>query len=647
MIIQDFLWIRESNINKCFIKSNNIWNEANSNYFSGCVNNYLDSHEGIEIYLNDNKNKSYIKLDSFATTPCFKYSVDGLLAYTTDLSYFFEYFKILPEYNIESLKQYFALGYNAIDQLTIYNNITFLAPGSLILLNESSLEIENIDLFGSVNPEVTHLDVVESLVSSVKQKFHNVNLNEVVFLMTGGKDSLLGSLLVKAAIGTVDTATFGFYNSKDRSLAKKRHDIIFPSSSHYSFDISEFNISEQSIKSYVKSLFGYGPFSSIYYDEFLKKLSQKGKKYVIFSDHFECTRKIIKDSEHFISNYTTPKGVVSDYFSVSYNYENCIKGIINGIHDKYLKDPFYEFYFFNRYNRASYYKNVLTRKWGMTKITLVNDPKFLTLNHSFIRTNNKFTYDLIIQYLLEVNMLNSAKEELQYNQTSLDASIPILPVELLMAQSKEFILLLLQNEGKYISHLFNFQKMIHDLSTSNIKEEAVWFFLRLFQILKANSFFREKILICDIDNTVADQYHRIEDCLDLNGNLDQLKAYSASMVEKDRVLPGAVEAIRKFKHCGYKIIWLSARQKYLQDVTYLWLTKNGFPVDELIIVEKIKDKIPIIERLKPTLVIDDCKYNQHNLDPKLATDFISSLQELNVDLHIFNNDWEFVEKKLL
>ena len=207
--------------------------------------------------------------------------------------------------------------------------------------------------------------------------------------------------------------------------------------------------------------------------------------------------------------------------------------------------------------------------------------------------------------------------------------------------------MLRQNEGKKISSLFNFQKLIFDLSNNSTNEEAVWFLLRLFQILKANSIFQEKILVCDIDNTVADQYYRLESCIDVNGKLDQLKAYSSNMVENDRVLPGAVVAIQKFKQCGYKIVWLSARQANLKSTTYSWLIKNCFPVDELIIVDKIKEKISIIERLNPTIVIDDCKYNQHNLDPKLATDFISSLNELNIKLHIFNNDWDFIQNNLL
>jgi hypothetical protein len=647
ILIQDFLWIKIKNEKFLFVKSHNTWNEVVSDNYIAIVNSNVDSNEGIEILFNKFKGKSYIKIDSFGTTPCFEFDANEINAITTDLGYLFDYLQISPEYSIESLKRYFALGYNAIDNHTLYKNVRFLSPGASIDLDSSKQDVENIDLYGALISDVKPTKIVSSLLSSIKQKFQGVDLNEVVFLMTGGKDSLLGALLVKSAIGDVDSATFGFENSKDNSLAKKRHSIIFKSTSHYSFDISDFKITDLAINSYVKSLFGYGPFSSIYYDEFLFKLSSIGKKYVIFSDHFECTRKVISDTDHFLMSYSTPESVVKKYFSKSFNYSEILGTITNDINFKYKSDPYYEFYFYDRYIRASYYKNVLTRKSGMTKVTLVNDKNFLRLNHSYLREKNDFSYDSLMEYLLLDNKLELYKDELEFNQKPTDASIPIKPLQDLKNITDEFISLLKIYSNSEIMKLFNSENIATDLLGEKVDDKSVWFLLRLFQVLKGKSLFDKKYIVCDIDNTVADQYQRLLGCINSEGQLDISKAYSVEMVAGDKVLPGAVDAINKFKHYGFKIVWLSARKQSLEAVTNEWLKAKGFPVDELIIVEKLADKIPIINSLSPFLVIDDCMYNQHNLEPRLATDFIASLENFKINLHIFKNDWDLIVKKYL
>jgi hypothetical protein len=158
----------------------------------------------------------------------------------------------------------------------------------------------------------------------------------------------------------------------------------------------------------------------------------------------------------------------------------------------------------------------------------------------------------------------------------------------------------------------------------------------------------EKILVCDIDNTVGDQIERLKRCIDAsNGKVNIDLAYSPEIVKTDIPLNGAFEGVNAFKRMGFKIVWLSARKENLKEITQNWLLQNGFPLDELILVHKLADKIPIIKSIQPTLVIDDCTYNLQELDPKLATEFISKVNDLGVVLEVFDGDWSQVIAKYL
>lgn len=153
----------------------------------------------------------------------------------------------------------------------------------------------------------------------------------------------------------------------------------------------------------------------------------------------------------------------------------------------------------------------------------------------------------------------------------------------------------------------------------------------------------QKILICDIDNTVGDQLERLKRCIDsTTGRVNIDLAYSPEMVMSDKPLHGSVSGLNMFKSKGFKIIWLSARKRILKDPTRGWLINNGFPVDEVILVNKLADKIPIIKEINPTLVIDDCMYNWQELEPKLATDFIAEVNKMGVDLVVFSGSWSEV-----
>lgn len=156
----------------------------------------------------------------------------------------------------------------------------------------------------------------------------------------------------------------------------------------------------------------------------------------------------------------------------------------------------------------------------------------------------------------------------------------------------------------------------------------------------------QKILICDIDNTVADQMSRLHRYHDReSGKVDIEKAYSAEEILRDQLLDHALEGVQHFSDKGYKIVWLTARKENLAEATEQWLKASGFPVDELILVDRLSDKIAIIREMQPALVIDDCQYNLAALKPLPATDFIREVEEMGVCLEVFKDNWREIREK--
>lgn len=151
-----------------------------------------------------------------------------------------------------------------------------------------------------------------------------------------------------------------------------------------------------------------------------------------------------------------------------------------------------------------------------------------------------------------------------------------------------------------------------------------------------------KILVCDIDNTVADQMKSLRVLRDsTTPDAYTEKSYSTAEMINYEVLDYALDGIQRFKSNGYQIIWLTARKDKFAQVTREWLSQNGFPIDDLILVSQISKKIEVIDEIRPDLIIDDCNYNQHNLNPLPATEFISSVEKKH-NLLVFKDNWKWI-----
>ena len=156
--------------------------------------------------------------------------------------------------------------------------------------------------------------------------------------------------------------------------------------------------------------------------------------------------------------------------------------------------------------------------------------------------------------------------------------------------------------------------------------------------------FTNKILCCDIDNTVADQYSYYIRMYNFEKQLLDPKAYQNEHLIKYDVIENAVDALNKLSKV-FEIHWLTARNPENKKTTITWLKNNKFPLDGIYLVGQNDNKLKILKSLRPQLFIDDLRYNYENLNPLPCTRFEKSLKELNINYEIFNNNWEKIETK--
>ena len=154
-----------------------------------------------------------------------------------------------------------------------------------------------------------------------------------------------------------------------------------------------------------------------------------------------------------------------------------------------------------------------------------------------------------------------------------------------------------------------------------------------------------KKLFCDIDSTINNHWERIQKFTD-KGVCDWNKAFSKEEILKDKILPGALEALVKLSSI-YEIHFLTARP--FQDaysITKTWLDQNGFLYKSIIVVNKSMDKLKYVTE-PGCLFIDDLS-RKHETNPPykiLYWDVIKELNKNNVDYELFKNNWNEIVKK--
>ena len=85
-------------------------------------------------------------------------------------------------------------------------------------------------------------------------------------LLSGGKDSIIGALLLRLHTKKISTSTYGFnFNTSDIISGSKRSEEFFKNSAHHEFLLEKLKYNKNDFDQYGITLGGYGPFSSISY----------------------------------------------------------------------------------------------------------------------------------------------------------------------------------------------------------------------------------------------------------------------------------------------------------------------------------------------------------------------------------------------
>ena len=150
-------------------------------------------------------------------------------------------------------------------------------------------------------------------------------------------------------------------------------------------------------------------------------------------------------------------------------------------------------------------------------------------------------------------------------------------------------------------------------------------------------------LVCDIDNTVADQLSYNKNLFKKKGKIGS-DVYENKHLFKYKVIKHAVSSINNLSNF-FNINWLSARNIENKEYTLKWLEKYQFPIDNLFLVGQNDRKLEVLQDLNPYVFIDDMKYNYENLDPLPCTNFMNSLKKLNIQYEVFDNNWLYIETK--
>ena len=161
-----------------------------------------------------------------------------------------------------------------------------------------------------------------------------------------------------------------------------------------------------------------------------------------------------------------------------------------------------------------------------------------------------------------------------------------------------------------------------------------------------------KQLFCDIDSTINNHWVRIQKWAvpSFPGTAIDPRAFTREEILKDLPLPGALDAIRRFKDASWDIHYLTARNfPDAYSITRDWLDSHQFPYDSINVVAKSKDKPPFLSTRKCDLFVDDLSAGQE-FGPSYENLYTGTIQQLQVDkirFEIFSGNWnEILERNL-
>lgn len=150
-----------------------------------------------------------------------------------------------------------------------------------------------------------------------------------------------------------------------------------------------------------------------------------------------------------------------------------------------------------------------------------------------------------------------------------------------------------------------------------------------------------KTMYVDMDSTLCEHWPRI--LWNSGGGVIRKSAFSDDEIMSDLPIPGAREALRKFKKAGWRIVVLTSRfWEGAEAITRRWLDNYGMAkyVDDVVCVPSMAAKIPyLVKQADANLVVDDFMYGQESW-PGFYTEEYRRMVNLGLPVVVFRNNWE-------
>ena len=160
-----------------------------------------------------------------------------------------------------------------------------------------------------------------------------------------------------------------------------------------------------------------------------------------------------------------------------------------------------------------------------------------------------------------------------------------------------------------------------------------FFFLKFFFL----KFFENRIIIFDIDNTVANTWPSL-----LKKNMNEKERLSNL-----KPFENIVKLILNYNKNGEKIIFMSARDYRFYNITKSWIKNNCIKNFDLILVSNVYEKLKLLKIFKNKNITfyDDLSYSHENEVTLFYEDVLRKLKELNNVKHIGYNELLVLQKK--
>ncbi|MFC1589932.1 hypothetical protein ACFL42_00410 [Candidatus Omnitrophota bacterium] len=451
-------------------------------YIIGYKYDGSEGPDGEYIVINKSGDGIQIQNDRYACCPVYIYEDPNLLIISSSIREILLHSHAKIIINGALLYDYFSFGYLPIVDDTIYKNVRTLQPRSAISINKHhSVKSEPLTLFTMPEGEGTISYLAECLHESIRKKIARIPLSESVLFLTGGYDTLLGMLEMKASGYHVDTATWGNNSDSDITEARFRHNLFSSKSRHFETIIDNIKVNVGDLEYFSDTVGGLSTLASIYLIPFTREMVRLGKIHQLYCDYFEVTRRSYSSIEDIREKYTTDRSVVKKYFLDLKRYDQRLTGNFDLIRSHYKNDYPLEFHFYDRCVKEPFYKNMIIRRLGAIKYTLSVDHAFIRYNHSYIRKHRSLTYNSLLEDASKKLSLDIGSV---ISRTNADSGHQPYDARSIIYNNKEYFISILESHSsKELREIWDIGEMRNSIYNNTLIKNEEWFILRLVNLL--------------------------------------------------------------------------------------------------------------------------------------------------------------------